>query len=77
MSFSDWLTSLVTIFDKTVYSPRVTSREVNITFHHAKQKKKCASFRWIRTLPEPHLNSAPHRSFVARYLVHTLLVRRV
>ena len=22
--FSDWLTSLVTIFDKTLYSPRVT-----------------------------------------------------
>ena len=30
--FSDWLTSLVTFFDKTLYSPRVTSREVNITF---------------------------------------------
>jgi hypothetical protein len=23
--FSDWLTSLVTFFDKTLYSPRVTS----------------------------------------------------
>ena len=30
--FSDWLTSLVTFFDKTLYSPRVTPREVNITF---------------------------------------------
>ena len=30
MSFFDWLimTSLVTIFDKALYSPRVTSREV-------------------------------------------------
>jgi len=23
--FSDWLTSLITFFDKTLYSPRVTS----------------------------------------------------
>jgi hypothetical protein len=30
--FSDWLTSLVTFFDKMLYSHRVTSREVNITF---------------------------------------------
>jgi len=32
--FSDWLMSLVTFFDKTLYSPCVTSREVNITFIH-------------------------------------------
>ena len=32
--FSYWLTSLVTFFDKMLYSPRVTSREVNITFNH-------------------------------------------
>jgi len=32
--FFDWLTSLVTFFDKMLYSPRVTSREVDITFIH-------------------------------------------
>ena len=30
--FSDWLTSLVTFFAKTLYSTRKKSREVNITF---------------------------------------------
>jgi hypothetical protein len=30
--YSDWLTSLVTFFDKTLYSPRKESREVNIIF---------------------------------------------
>jgi hypothetical protein len=30
--FSDWLTSLVTFFDKTLYSPHKKSREVNIIF---------------------------------------------
>ena len=30
--FSDWLTPLVTLFDKTLQSPRKKSREVNIIF---------------------------------------------
>jgi hypothetical protein len=30
--FSDWLRSLVTFFDKSLYSTRKKSREVNITF---------------------------------------------
>ena len=30
--FSDWLTSLVTFFDKTLYSTRKKSLEVNIIF---------------------------------------------
>ena len=30
--FSELLTSLVTFFDKTLYSPRVTSRKVKIPF---------------------------------------------
>ena len=30
--FSDWLTSLVTFFDKTLYSTCKKSRELNITF---------------------------------------------
>ena len=30
--FSDWLTSLVTFFDKTLYSTCKKSREVNIIF---------------------------------------------
>ena len=30
--FSDWLTSLVTFFDETLYSMHNKSREVNITF---------------------------------------------
>jgi len=30
--FSDWLTSLVMFFDKTLYSPRKKSRQVKIIF---------------------------------------------
>ena len=30
--FSDWLTSLVTFFDKTLYSTRKKSQELNIIF---------------------------------------------
>ena len=33
--FSDWLTSLETFFDKTLYSTRRQSREVNITFSNS------------------------------------------
>ena len=33
--FSDWLTSLVMLFDETLHSPRKKSRELNITFQRS------------------------------------------
>jgi hypothetical protein len=42
--FSDELTSLVTFFDQMLYSPRLTSREVNITFHQAKPTRDKSLF---------------------------------
>ena len=38
--FSDWLTSLVTFFDKTLYSTRKKSRELNITFQRSSRHLK-------------------------------------
>jgi len=38
--FSDWLTSLVTLFDKTLFSMRKMSREVNITFQRFSRQLK-------------------------------------
>jgi hypothetical protein len=38
--FSDWLTSLVTFFDKTLYSTRKKSREVNIIFQSSSRHLK-------------------------------------
>ena len=40
--FSDWLTSLVTFFDKTLYSSRKKSREVNIIFQSSSRHLKIA-----------------------------------
>ena len=38
--FSDWLTSLVSFFDKTLYSTRKKSREVNIIFQRSSRHLK-------------------------------------
>ena len=38
--FSDWLTSLVTFCDKTLYSMRKMSREVNILFESSSRHLK-------------------------------------
>ena len=38
--FSDWLTPLVTLFDKTIYSTRKKSRELNITFQRSSRHLK-------------------------------------
>ena len=38
--FSDWLTSLVTFCDKTLYSMRKMSREVNILFESSPRHLK-------------------------------------
>jgi hypothetical protein len=38
--FSDWLMSLVTFFDETLYSTRKKSRELNITFQHSSRRLK-------------------------------------
>ena len=41
--FFDWLTSLVTFFDKTLYSPRVKSCEVNKYYIHCALHRA----RWV------------------------------
>jgi hypothetical protein len=33
--FSDWVMSLVAVFDKTLYSTRKKSRELNLTFERS------------------------------------------
>ena len=38
--FSDWLTSLVMLFDETLHSPRKKSRELNITFQRSSKHLK-------------------------------------
>ena len=38
--FSDWLTSLVTCFDKTLYLTRKKSRELNIIFQRSSRHLK-------------------------------------
>ena len=38
--FSDWMTSLVMLFDETLHSPRKKSRELNITFQRSSKHLK-------------------------------------
>jgi len=38
--FSDWLTSLVMLFDETLHSPRKKSRELNIAFQRSSKHLK-------------------------------------
>jgi hypothetical protein len=38
--FSDWMTSLVMLFDETLHSPRKKSREMNITFQRSSKHLK-------------------------------------
>jgi hypothetical protein len=45
--FSDWLTPLVTLFDKTLQSPRKKSREVSCNFDNYHHMSHCKCLKYV------------------------------
>ena len=63
---SDWLTASTSSFNKSLYSPRKTAREVNITFQwlSAVPKTNAASFRLYYFMKRQDTNSKSYNKTI-------------
>ena len=63
--FSDWLTSLVTFFDKTLYSTRKKLRELNIIFQRSSRHLKIEMVfpNYLKIVANHHRVKLCHRLF--------------